>query len=152
MKITAFDLARRFLGLTEIPGAMSEPLILAMLRLDAKWPAGDDVAWCGALVNFVCWLLDVPRTHDLRARSWLRVGTHIELQDAQPGWDVVVVGRGPTPYAPASVVDAPGHVGFFAGRSGDDILILGGNQHDHVSVAPFHASSVVGVRRIYRDA
>lgn len=152
MKVTAYDIATRFIGLAEAPGAMSDPQVIAMLRLDVKWPAGDDVPWCSAFANYVAWLLRLPRSKDLRARSWLTVGEGVHIANARVEFDVVVVGRGSEPYAPASVIDAPGHVGFFAGRDGDNVLILGGNQHDRVSVAPSPASSVLGIRRLYTDA
>ena len=41
LEITAFDLAQRFVGTQELGGAASNPAVLAMLRLDQKWPKGD---------------------------------------------------------------------------------------------------------------
>lgn len=152
MKISAFELGSRFIGVSEVKGVSSEPLVLAMLRLDYSWPAGDDVAWCSAYTNFVAWLLRLPRSKDLRARSWLAVGEGIHLANARAEFDVVVIGRGSTPYPPADVIDAPGHVGFFAGRDGDNVLILGGNQGDKVSISPFPASAVLGIRRLYTES
>lgn len=39
-----------------------------------------------------------------------------------------------------------GHVGFLVGANGDDLLLLGGNQGDCVSVARFARDDVVGMR------
>lgn len=149
--MTAFDIAQRFVGTTEVPGVSSNPLVLGMLRLDAQWPSGDDVAWCSAFANFVAWLLRLPRSKSLGARSWLTVGRPIALEQAEPGFDVVVFSRGKGKQPDASVIDAPGHVGFFAGVEGDSVLSLGGNQGDSVSVARFPKAHVLGVRRLAED-
>jgi uncharacterized protein (TIGR02594 family) len=139
MEITAFELAQRFIGVKETPGLASTPVVLAMLRLDGDWPTGDDVPWCSAFTNAVAWLLRLPRSKSLAARSWLQVGHGVDVQDARVGFDVVVLSR-----------DGGGHVGFFAGFDDDHdaILILGGNQHDAVTVASFPVARVLGVRRL----
>jgi uncharacterized protein (TIGR02594 family) len=147
MDITAFDIAMRFVGVKEAQGVASNPLILAMLRLDDSWPQGDHVPWCSAFVAFVAWLLELPRSRSLAARSWLQVGAPVAIADAKPGNDVVILSRGVD--APgAGVLSAPGHVGWYVGREGDQVLVLGGNQGDAVSVAPFPVARVLGVRRL----
>jgi uncharacterized protein (TIGR02594 family) len=139
MDVTAFDLAQRFVGVKETPGVHSTPVVLAMLKLDGEWPTDDAVPWCSAFVNAICWLLRLPRSKSLAARSWLQVGASIPLASARPGYDVVVLARG-----------AGGHVGFYAGVdvSGTVVFLLGGNQHDGVNVAPFPVEHILGVRRI----
>lgn len=138
MTIDPFTLATRFVGVKETPGVHSTPVVLAMLKLDDPWPQDDAVPWCSAFVNTICWLLRLPRSKSLAAKSWLAIGAGVELEEAVVGYDVVVLTR-----------DGGGHVGFFAGRSGlTHVLVLGGNQHDAVSVAPFPVSSIVGVRRL----
>lgn len=69
IEMTAFDLAQRFAGAAEVAGSASNPQILAMLRLDEKWPEGDDVPWCSAFINYVAWLLRLTRSKSLQARS-----------------------------------------------------------------------------------
>lgn len=150
MNVTAFDLAQRFIGLKEVPGAGSNPQVLAFLRLDNAWPTGDDVAWCSAFVNYIAWLLRLPRSKNLAARSWLGVGVPVtSAKDAKVG-DIVILKRGEGDQPGPEVIAAPGHVGFFASYEGfsDTIQVLGGNQGDQVSVAPFKASRVLGIRRI----
>lgn len=149
IEISAFDLAMRFVGTKEIPGVVSNPLILAMLRLDDSWPTGEEVAWCSAFVNFVTNLLRLPRSKSLAARSWLTVGTPIALVTAEAGFDVVILRRGIGQQPGPEVIKAPGHVGFFAGRDNETVTILGGNQSDGVTVAPFPAAQVLGVRRLF---
>jgi len=138
MEMTPFRLAQRFVGVKETPGAASNPLVLAMLRLDDTWPASDAVPWCSAFVNFIAWLSRLPRTKSLAAASWLQIGQALELQDARVGFDVVILER-----------DGGHHVGFYAGR--DDkgkVLLLGGNQADAVNVSAFEVAKVLGVRRL----
>lgn len=150
---TALDLAGRFRGLREAPGAASNAQVLGMLRLDVSTVAGDDVPWCSAFVNYVAWLLDLPRSRSLAARSWLAVGTPVGLAEALAGFDVVVLkrGLGPQP-GPEVVSGAAGHVGFFVGFDGespDRILLLGGNHGDAVNIAKFSAADILGIRRLY---
>lgn len=150
MRVTAYDLASRFIGLEELPGKSFNPAILAMLKLDQEWPQDDEVPWCGGFANYVAWLLRLPRSKDLRARSWLRVGMAIHLTEAAPGWDLVILQRGGGPQPGPEEIDAPGHVGFFAGVDGDTIHLLGGNQGNTVSVAGFPKGRVLGVRRLWQ--
>lgn len=143
----AFDLAQRFTSIEEMGGNVDNPQIMAMLRLDMKWPSHDEVPWCSAFVNYICYLCRHPRSKDLRARSWLNVGVGITLDQAEPG-DVIVIKRGKGEQPGPEVLDAPGHVGFYAGRSGDLIEILGGNQSDTVKLSRYSSHRLLGVRRI----
>lgn len=145
MKVTAYSIAERFIGIKEVRGSVDNPHILAMLKLDDEWPAHDEVPWCSAYVNYVCWLLRLPRSKSLRARSWLQVGKAVGERQAEVGFDIVVLNRADGPSDP-TIIDAPGHVGFFAGRGN----ILGGNQGNSVSVAPFNRERILGIRRIER--
>lgn len=149
MRITVYDIAARFIGLEETPGKSFNPAIMAMLKLDSEWPKDDEVAWCSAFCNYVAWLLRLPRSKSLMARSWLRVGFAIGLDEAWRGWDVVILQRGADPQPGADTIDAPGHVGFFSGMNGDTVYLLGGNQGDSVSVAGFSKARVLGVRRLW---
>ncbi len=148
IEITAYDLAQRFVGVKETPGAASNPHILAMLHLDAKWPKGDEVHWCSAFTNYVAWLLRLPRSKNLLARSWLNVGRPITADEAEPGFDVVVLKRGAGNQPGPDVINAKGHVGFFAGIEGKHVLVLGGNQSDAVNVKRYPASRILGIRRL----
>lgn len=163
IQTSAFEIAQRFVGLREIPGAMHEPQILAMLKLDQAWPEGDEVPWCSAFVNYVAHLLRLPRSKDLRARSWLRIGEPIHWREAEPGFDLVVLQRGGGNQPGADVIDAPGHVGFFAGwpsteslpmpdlspvRMPGQVEVLGGNQSDEVNVSTFSGKRILSIRRL----
>jgi uncharacterized protein (TIGR02594 family) len=149
VNVTALGVARKFEGLRETPGLMDNPLVMAMLKLDQAWPSHDEVPWCSAFVNFVAHILGLPRSASLAARSWLRVGEDIPLSRAQPGFDVVVLMRGVGSQPGPDVISASGHVGFYAGRDGPSVLVLGGNQHNSVNVSPYPAGRVLGVRRLH---
>lgn len=149
--MTPFLIASRFEGeIREIPGAAHHPLIqwahhLGGLALDTA----DEVAWCGSFVALIAWLFDLPRPRvGARARAWLPIGTPVALLDAAVGFDVVVLTRGPGVQPGPEVAQAPGHVGFFAGRRLEEVCLLGGNQTNSVTRAWFPASRVLGVRRL----
>ncbi len=143
----AFDIAERYVNTKEVGGKVDNPAILAMLTLDAKWPSNDEVPWCSGFVNWICWHVRFPRSKDLRARSWLTVGKGIPLDDAEPG-DIIVLKRGGGDQPGPEVLDAPGHVGFYAGRFAGFIEVLGGNQSDTVKVSRYPAKRLLGVRRL----
>jgi len=143
----ALELAERFVGIQEIGGQVDNPQIMAMLRLDNSWPQNDEVPWCSAFANYICWLARLPRSKDLRARSWLTIGKGITLDKAVPG-DIVVLQRGQGEQPGPEVIDAPGHVGFYAGRIGDMIEVLGGNQSDTVKISRYPKSRLLSVRRL----
>jgi len=152
IEITAYDLAQRFVGMTEVAGKVSNPQILAMLQLDQLWPEQDEVPWCSAFVNYITWLLRLPRSKSLGARSWLQVGIPIPInfEDPEPGFDVVILKRGERDQPGPEVIDAPGHVGFFAGIEFPAIvLILGGNQSDSVNISRFLIQNILGIRRLF---
>ena len=143
----AFDLAQRFTSIEEVGGNVDNPQIMAMLKLDARWPSNDEVPWCSAFANYICWLARLPRSKDLRARSWLNIGRGIPLDQAEAG-DIVVIKRGKGEQPGPEVIDAPGHVGFYAGMFSGFIEILGGNQGDTVKVSRYPRDRLLGVRRL----
>lgn len=145
--VTHFDLAQRFVGIREVGGNVDNPQIMAMLNLDMAWPSSDEVPWCSAFANYVCWLARLPRSKDLRARSWLTIGKGVPLDEAEPG-DIIVLQRGAGDQPGPEVIDAPGHVGFYAGRFGEFIEVLGGNQSDTVKISRYPAKKLLGVRRL----
>lgn len=152
MQISAYDLATRFIGVKEIPGSRANPMVLAMLQLDGDWPQDDSVPWCSAFTNYIAWLLRLPRSKALNARSWLSVGRPVPLASARCGFDVVILKRGIGAQPGPEVLNAPGHVGFYGSTEGDRILLLGGNQGDTVSVGRYPVADLLGVRRLLEES
>lgn len=160
MKITAYSLAQRFVGqVIELPGDDHSPFIQWCHESCGFGPdTADEVPWCSSFVNRIAWMLRLPRSKSAMARSWLEVG--LPVYDALPkiGWDVVVLSRGRGEQPGPNVLDAPGHVGFYAGFSSftdrggterNQVLVLGGNQGDAVSVRPYDYDRILGVRRLH---
>ena len=140
--MTAFQLAERFIGeIKERPGADKDhPFILWAHELVGLSDVDDEIPWCSSFVNTIAWILRLPRSKSARARSWLDVGHAIDLSQARPENDVIILRRGVSPTA--------GHVGFYAGFAGGNIHVLGGNQSNSVTLAPFIVSDLLGVRRL----
>ena len=149
MTLTCFQLAERFVGTAELAGTAHHPLIQWWLSLCGyALDTPDEVPWCAAFCQAPPWLLRLPRSKSAAARSWLTVGRPIALEHAHAANDVVILSRGLFPQPGPEVLDAPGHVGFFAGLEGDRVLLLGGNQANAVTVHPFSRQHVLGVRRL----
>lgn len=155
---TLYSIASRFRGLEEKDGPESNPMVLAMLKLQRStpsvarfdgWPPTDSVPWCGAAIGFFCHALgyDVPVQH-LRARSWLTVGDVVEPRLAIPfADDIVIIARDGSP-VDETVLDAPGHVGIYCGQLGEKVAVYGGNQGDRLCEAAYPLDQVIGYRRL----
>ena len=147
--MTPFELATRFAGVGELRGGEEHPLIQWWLSLCSGFGlhTPDETPWCSAFVNGICWELRLARSKLANARSWLDIGTVVQLADAVVGYDVVVLSRGSV-LAAVDDRHAPGHVGFYAGREGTGVVVLAGNQGDKVSLQTFPAERILGIRRV----
>lgn len=135
-----YDVASEYIGLAEVPGAKHNAKIIKMYADTGNgWVTDDETPWCAAFVGAVLAQCGITGTGKLNARSYLTWGQKVDLKDAQKG-DVVILSRGNS--------KTQGHVGFFSGwQTNGSVLLLGGNQGDKVSTAPFGVSRVLGVRR-----
>ena len=150
IRTSAYKLAERYIGMTEVDGRIANPAILAMLTLDATWPEDDAVPWCSAFANFIAWQLRLPRSKSLRARSWLEISPPIGLENTQQGGDVVIIKQQASD-PDENTIEFRGHVGFYSSHNLERelIYILGGNQGNSVSVAPFKLELLLGIRRLH---
>jgi uncharacterized protein (TIGR02594 family) len=132
------------LGVHEIAGSIHEERILAYHDVTTLKATEDEIAWCS---SFACWVMEqasIEHTRSARARSWLTWGKPLD----QPRYGcVVVLARGVEPQPGPDVIAAPGHVGFWVGwAAGSQILVLGGNQGNAVSVGAYPARRCLGLR------
>ncbi|HET9319482.1 MAG TPA: TIGR02594 family protein [Bryobacteraceae bacterium] len=95
----------------------------------------DDTPWCSAFVNWSMMQAGIPGTGKANARSWLHWGTAIV--DCRLG-AVAVLSRGNNNWQ--------GHVTFYVGDNGANLLCLGGNQGNAVCVRPYARTRLLGMR------
>ena len=137
--IQAYKLAEAEIGTLEVVGKNHNPKVVAYFK-DAGHPeiVDDETAWCAAFVGAMLERAGIRSTRKLNARSYMEWGVPVGLEDAQMG-DVVVFQRGDSAWQ--------GHVGFYVGHGSTKITVLGGNQSNKVSTAPYPVAKLLGVRR-----
>lgn len=128
------DTARAYIGTREYPGAASNPIILGFWKLARLAGIKDDaVPWCS---GFACACMEAQGIRSPRsdsARAWLKWGAPLST----PVTGCVVVFNRPGGY----------HVGFVVGQdTNGNLLVLGGNQGDAVSIATFTRDRAEGYR------
>lgn len=127
-------IARSLIGTREIIGKQHNGIIISWLKKLNAWWLEDETAWCG---TFVAHCLkeaghDIPK-HWYRAKAYLDYGVNI---DRPCVGCIVVFNR-----------TGGGHVGFVIGKDyAGRLLVLGGNQNNQVSIAPFALNRVAGYR------
>lgn len=98
--------------------------------------ASPAVPWCGLYMALCAKRVGWPAVASpLWARSWLKFGNTVPIQDAALG-DVLVFTR-----------DGGGHVGMYVGQDRQCYHVLGGNQGDAVSIVRISMGRLLGVRR-----
>lgn len=125
-------------GLKEFPGAANNKTILRWFKtINSGWFTTDRTPWCAAYVGAVLEEAGLASTDSARARSYDDYGTPL-LGPALGA--IVTFWRG-------SRHVGKGHVGFVVGAlDNGDPIVLGGNQGDAVTVAPFKKDRVIGYR------
>ncbi|MEM6898483.1 MAG: TIGR02594 family protein [Pseudomonadota bacterium] len=133
------SLASDELGVREAPGGQNNPRVQAYLGTLSETKLPDSTAWCSGFVAHIALRAGYEVRHaNLSARSWLREGRGVDTP--RPG-DVVVFWRGdPNSWT--------GHVAFFLKVDGDQIIVLGGNQSDAVTIKAYPRAQVLGFRRL----
>lgn len=131
---TWIDEARSHIGTSEIKGVRHEPKILRWWRMIKRGGIkSDEIPWCAAFVGACLEEAGIRSSRFESAKSYLDWGLSIPY----PVYGCVVVFSR----------DGGGHVGFVVGLDQRHrLLVLGGNQGDKVSIAPFDRSRVAGYR------
>lgn len=143
------EAALQYLGLKEVVGKGSNPVIINMatqVGID-KIYKDDDVSWCAVFVNYLCHETGKPMSpingdiyNLMRAKSFLNWGVKVPVSDARIG-DIVVINR-----------EGGGHVFILLARTkGGNLVGVGGNQSNQVSIAEFDAARIADVRRFYAN-
>jgi uncharacterized protein (TIGR02594 family) len=122
-------------GQAEIPGGGNNPRILAYQTACDFDPHNEEVAWCSSFANWVMREANIKGSGQANARSWATWGD--ELAKPRRGC-IVVLTRPPS--------KDNGHVAFYVGEEGDNLLLLGGNQGNQVSVKPYPKSRLLSFR------
>jgi uncharacterized protein (TIGR02594 family) len=130
--------ARQFMGVREIPGKTTAPVIAKWLRRLNAWWADDETPWCGAFVGGC--LADIGLA---KPKNWYRARAYLDygypLRKPEVGCIVVFNGGAKRP--------GGGHVGFVVAQDYQNrLMVLGGNQSNAVTIAPFAKSRVLGYR------
>jgi uncharacterized protein (TIGR02594 family) len=136
----AYDRAKRLVGLREIKGTRHEPDVVQFFAdVGHDWVKDDETAWCAAFVGAMLERSGLSSTRKLNAKSYLEWGEDVPIDEAQEG-DICVFWRG-SPDA------ATGHVAFYVSHGSSQVMVLGGNQSDSVSIAPYDRRRLLSVRR-----
>ena len=126
----------KLLGTLETPGSASNPVIMKWAKEIGvnKSYSDDSVPWCGLFVATVMHragklIIENP----LWARNWANFGT---VATTPSLGDVLVFVR-----------DGGGHVGLYIAEDDKAYHVLGGNQHDSVSITRISKARCIAARR-----
>ncbi|MBA8881743.1 TIGR02594 family protein [Phyllobacterium myrsinacearum] len=135
---TWIDIAARYIGEREIKGPKHNSKILEWWEKMKAPYRDDETAWCGAFVGGVLVEAGLPAyPKGAGARNWLEYGTPL----SQPAVGCIVV------FWRGSKSGWSGHVGFVVGKDqAGNLMVLGGNQGDMVSIKPFGKDRILGYR------
>ncbi len=136
----------QYIGIKEIPGAKSNPVILDMARGlgVSDIYTNDDQSWCALFINHLIRINGKPpvdtkgdRYNLLRAK-WLA------------NWGAAVI-HGEEKIGDLGIFERPGggHVGIIIAETGSTFVILGGNQSNSVSFTEIAKTRLIACRNYY---
>jgi uncharacterized protein (TIGR02594 family) len=118
----------------EVPGAKSNPRILEYFRIGKiSLTPNDATAWCAIAANASLEANGIPGTQSAGARSFVSSKLFGKLPG--PALGALAVWKRGTPDK------GLGHVGFYTGEASGSIYVVGGNQGDAFTIAPFPRKS-----------
>ena len=122
--------ARKHIGLAEVAGKQHNSTIVNWLIKLGAWWRDDETPWCGTFVAHCLRQVGRPvPQHWYRARAYESYGTRLD----KPAYGCIAVFSR----------QGGGHVGFVVGQDKQgNLLVLGGNQGNKVSIAKFSRSRV----------
>lgn len=154
-------------GTLETPGTPDNPRIIgwadevnnafpgrAYNKWAADWYNDDSVPWCGLFMAAICARTGLdyraPPKNYLAALSWADWGVPVQFK----GREGLRLGEIKVGDVGVLVRKGGGHVGIIVGvtKDGKNIIMIGGNQGDKVSIAEFPLTRVYAIRRpVYKD-
>lgn len=132
-----FTIALAEEGVGELKDPDENPRIVEYLRsttLEESKASSDETPWCSCFVNWCMEKAGYAGTDSAWAKSWLHWGEPIE----QPSRGCIVV------FDRQSPDSSGGHVGFYAGEDGDEVIVFGGNQSDSVNYSRYPKDGKLG--------
>ncbi len=139
-ELTWLQIARKYLGTHEKVNGKSNPVLLAMLQEmgnfnqeQKAWWKETDTPWCGLFVGHCLGKAGRAVIKDwYRAKAWASAGL---TKLAKPAYGCIAV----------KSRQGGGHVFFVVGKNAKgQILGLGGNQGNTVSIVPFNPADIDG--------
>lgn len=131
------DVAKQYLGTSEVKGGKHNPRILKWWAAIRAPFTDDETPWCAAFVGGVLEECGIKSSRSASARSYCNWGRFLSVPSVGC---VAVFWRG-------SPSGWSGHVGFVVGKdAAGNLMVLGGNQGDKVSIAAFPMSRVLAYR------
>jgi uncharacterized protein (TIGR02594 family) len=122
-------------GQAEVAGVTDNARIREFLGSVGLGNEHDETAWCSGFVNWCLMKANIWRTGRGNARSFLNNWNGQSLTTPSFGC-ITVFSRPPSPQK--------GHVAFYTGRFGSDLLVLGGNQGNKVCLKAYPESRLLG--------
>jgi uncharacterized protein (TIGR02594 family) len=127
----------KWLDLREAPGDADNPEILNWAKEEggeiAKEYKHDEIPWCALFANMVLTKVGIKGTETLWALDWA-------------DWGQKLAGPAVGAFAPMKR-SGGGHIAIVVGRDGQgNLMCLGGNQSDRVSIIPFPAGRPLSFR------
>jgi uncharacterized protein (TIGR02594 family) len=130
------EIAFKFLGVKEVPGKGSNPVVDEMFALAGFPGLKDDVPWCAAFVAAMLRKAGLPNEVEAKMRLWAASYARCGVKSARPVYGAIGV----------KTRTGGGHVGFVVAANESTVWLLGGNQGDKVSIAGFSRSSFTAYR------
>lgn len=118
----------------EVPGAKSNPRILEYFRIGRIALTPDDAtAWCAIAANASYEANGIKGTGSAAARSFVNSKDFVKLDGPAQGAQVV--------WKRGTPDKGLGHTGQYVGEAGGMVYVVGGNQGDAFTIAPFPRKS-----------
>lgn len=127
-------IAKKYLNVKELPGDAHNVTILGWWKKLQIKVCRDETPWCAAFVGGVLEECGIQSTRSPSARSYVKWGAKLK----EPAYGCVVTFWRGEPRGWS------GHVGFVVGKDlRGNLMVLGGNQGDRVSIKPFAIDRVL---------